>query len=131
MNNTEAVLILRTVRAYRPAQTVDSLTGEAWAEALNDINFNDARQAVTTIAKASSAWIDPAIIRVEVKRIRAARCAQARAYLPSNNDLTPLEQKAEYRTYWQHVGNGTEPPAIDQAQYPRREIRVLTKGINE
>lgn len=66
-------MLLRKVRAYRPAQTFDEFTGEAWAEALHDIRLIDASQAVTDYARRSSGWIDPAVIITEVRRIRAER----------------------------------------------------------
>lgn len=73
MNIEEAALTLRKVQAYRPSQIIDTLTVEAWQEAFDDIRFEDALLAVRNLGRASSKYLDPAQIRVEVERIRAER----------------------------------------------------------
>jgi hypothetical protein len=71
MNREEAALTLRKVQAYRPSQIIDTLTVEAWQEALDDIRFEDALAAVRDLGRASSNYLDPAQIRGEAARIRA------------------------------------------------------------
>ena len=73
MNAEEAILTLRKVKAYRPAQTIDEYTAEAWQEAFDDIRFEDALLAVRNLGRASGDFLEPAKIRTEVERIRAER----------------------------------------------------------
>lgn len=77
MNAEEALLVLRKVKAYRPAQAIDEYTADAWEEAFDDIRYPDALLAVRNLGRASSSYLDPANIRSEVARINAERIAEA------------------------------------------------------
>jgi hypothetical protein len=69
MNAEEAILTLRKVKAYRPAQAIDENTAEAWQEALDDIRYEDALLAVRNLGRASGDFLEPAKIRIEVTRM--------------------------------------------------------------
>lgn len=73
MNAEEAILTLRKVKAYRPAQVIDEYTAEAWQEAFDDIRFEDALLAVRNLGRAGGDFLEPAKIRVEVQRLIAER----------------------------------------------------------
>lgn len=105
MTPTEAVILLRKVRAYRPAMILDEYTGEAWAEALDDIRPQDADQALRNIARRTSDWIDPAMIRAEVKRIRTQRIAAHGEPIPPEG-LTTAEYVEWLADVRRRIGDG-------------------------
>jgi hypothetical protein len=119
MNNTEAVLLLRKVRAYRPAMIIDDLTGAAWQEALDDIRLEDATAAVREIGRRTSDWIDPAMVRAEVKKIRGTRVNAGEAELTP----PPWRDQQHYLTWLlesrQRLANGETPAAINASTAAR------------
>lgn len=65
MTPVEAVHLLALVKALRPAQGILDGTAEAWHALLGDMPYDAAQRAVLAIARRTSAWIDPAMIRRE------------------------------------------------------------------
>jgi hypothetical protein len=127
MNTTEAVLLLRKVHAYRPAQHIDELTGDAWAEALDDIRYVDADEALVAIVKRTSDWITPDAIRAEVRRIRNRRIDQHPPVEPPP-DLDPQQQLAWTRAIVRRIGDGEQIPDQYRGALHARDIRQLTGG---
>ena len=75
MNTTDTVLLLRRIKAYRPAQIFDDLTAEGWAELLEDIRYEDAVEGVVAYVRMKPDFITPDIIRDQVTKIRNKRIA--------------------------------------------------------
>lgn len=113
MNRTEATNLWRLAQAAAPQQAFDEWTPDAWALALDDIRFDDAKDALVRVVKAS-AFIDIAAIRAEVKRIRAKRLADTPEPVPPD-DLSPREAIEWMRKARKAIGDGTyePPPAIE------------------
>lgn len=132
MNTTEAVLLLRKVRAYRPAMVLDEYTGDAWAEALDDVRFEDADRAVRSIARRTSDWIDPAMIRLEVRRTRDRLVEEGRSKLDPPPFTTVDAYHAWIREACRRLGDGETPEAINasnsRGELKPRDMRGITAG---
>lgn len=72
MTPTEAVSLCRATKAACPQQQFDQWTPDAWHALLGDIALDEATAAMFQVAK-RQAFVAPAEIRAEVKRIRAKR----------------------------------------------------------
>jgi len=91
MNQQETVLLIRMVKAVKPAQAIDyELGGDIWAEILADIRLEDAKTAVVAISKRTSNFIDPSMIRAEVQTLRNDRRRHHDPITPPPG-LTPTE----------------------------------------
>lgn len=115
MNHTEAVKVLRKVKAYRPAMLIDDMSGQAWHEALSDIRAEDALEAVANIARRTSDWIDPSMIRTEVGRIRDKRCEGVTPPVPPAG-LTQAQERDWVRKAWQRIGDGQQVQDGDRGE---------------
>jgi hypothetical protein len=72
VNAREAMALCRFVKAACPQQAIDEFTPDVWHPLLEDLLFDDAKQALLNVAKAQP-FVAPSEIRAEVKRIRAKR----------------------------------------------------------
>jgi hypothetical protein len=72
MNASEAALLLGVCAAY-DRRTVGEVDAMAWAEALDDIELDDAKTAVVQHYRNTRDWIMPADVRKLVKAIRELR----------------------------------------------------------
>ena len=77
----------------------------AWAYALEDIRFIDARDAIVAHYRASSDWLMPQKVISEVRRIRAKRIAEAGDLTPPP-DLTPVQTIAWLKDARRRIGDG-------------------------
>jgi hypothetical protein len=75
MTPAEAQVLLSMASAYDNRKP-DPDAAKAWAAALDDLRFVDCRDALIKHYKTSTEWLMPAMIRAEVKRIRAKRIAE-------------------------------------------------------
>ena len=87
MNQTEAIMLCRLVKAVCPSQALDQYTPDAWALILRHIDYNDAKQAVIDIASrplepGKSRYIEPGHIIAQVRRIRAQRLTDHGPLIP-------------------------------------------------
>lgn len=130
MNLTESVMLLRKVRAYRPAQQFDDYTGDAWAEALEDIRFCDASEAVKVIGRNSGDFISPHDVLVEVKRIRNTRVAAKESELRP----PPWQDQPHYQAWLvesrHRLADGETPEAINadtatSGELLERDVKAL------
>jgi hypothetical protein len=72
MTSTEVALLCRFIRAACPSQAWDEHTAEAWELILPpDYSLDECRAAVITVVRRGSAFIDPAAVIAEVKRVHA------------------------------------------------------------
>ena len=78
MNQAEAIMICRFVKAACPAQAMDTFSPDVWAFMLDDVDFEDAKEAVRYLGSlemepGKARYIEPGHIIGQVRRIRAAR----------------------------------------------------------
>lgn len=69
MTKAEAVILCRFAKACCPQQAFDEYTPDAWFELLNDLRFDQCKEAVVRVVKRQP-FVSPSEIRTEVKRIR-------------------------------------------------------------
>lgn len=125
MNKTEAITLCRFVKACCPQQTLDEYTPDAWAMLLDDVRFNDAREAVTDLAKRQN-FISPAEIRLTVANIRRDRLNHAPDYQPPPG-LTDAEYIGWLKQTRRLIADGE--PVTDYAhELPARNVKALVAG---
>jgi hypothetical protein len=81
MTKTETALLLAQVCAF-DRRTVGESDVTAWQAALDDIDLTDAQLAVTQHYRESTEWLMVAHVRAGVRRLRAARLAEAPEPVP-------------------------------------------------
>lgn len=112
MNASEAATLLSLCSAY-DRRTIGEADAFAWADALDDIRFNDAKDAVKAHYRESREWLMPCDVRAGVKKIREARiiAAESAGQLPMPPDgLTGAEWGEWKRKALEAVANGDEVP---------------------
>lgn len=119
MKPTEAAALL-TVAAAFDNRKPDADQAHAWAAALDDLPFNDCREAVIAHYRNSREWMMPSDVRAGVKRMRRARLTEYGELPPPPRDLDPENARAYNAwlvTTTKAIADGTppqlEPPAID------------------
>lgn len=125
MNSQEAVVLTRLVAAACPQQAIDEYTPDAWFDLLGDLDFADCRAAVVTVGK-SQAFIAPAEIRAEVRRIRNDRVAHALIPAPDPGLVNnPRAYKAALAESVRRAADGDLPPApvVPAIRMPQQERR--------
>lgn len=93
MKPTEAAALL-TIAAAFDNRKPDADAAKAWALALADYRFEDAREAVVAHYREGTDWIMPSHVVTRVKRIRAKRLAEY-----GEPDVPSGLEEAEYRAY--------------------------------
>jgi len=81
VNAKETVALTRLVAAVCPQQAIDDYTPDAWFDLLCDLSLGDCRAAVAAVGR-RQAFIAPADIRAEVRRIREDRLARTPVTAP-------------------------------------------------
>lgn len=79
--------VLLAMACARDHRKPDQWTVKAWAEDLDDVDFNDAQEAIRTHYRSSSDWLDAAQIRRTVRAMEAERIAAG----PNLDDVEPPE----------------------------------------
>jgi hypothetical protein len=113
MNRKEAVALTRLVAAACPQQAIDSYTPDVWYDLLDDLSFDDCREAVRVIGR-QRPFMAPAEIRAEVKRIRSDRVA--RTVIPAPPPELADDPEAYRKALAESVrlaADGELPPAQD------------------
>ena len=87
MNQTEAIMLCRLVKAVCPSQALDQYTPDAWHLILGHIDYSDAKAAVARLAALDlepgrSRYIEPGHIIAQVRRIRAQRLTDHGPLIP-------------------------------------------------
>ena len=72
MNEEEIAKLIRFVHALCPAQKMDEFTPDAWELVLDNVTFDDAKNALKTLGQ-TLRFIAPSDIAQEVRRVRATR----------------------------------------------------------
>lgn len=98
MNRTETVLLLRKIRAYKPAQTMDEYTPDAWQEVLAGVPADDAMSVVQDLARELT-WIGVDDVAQRAKAITSRRINDGEADLIPPPDLATPEQVNAYQDW--------------------------------
>ena len=93
MNRQEAIQLAAYVQQLCPAQEMGEATGLAWYDVLSDLPFDIAKIAAAEVKK-TSRWIDPADIRIMVKRLRRLVASDAERRFDNEDDTPPAEVRA-------------------------------------
>ena len=104
MNTQEAAALLSVAAAFDNRKP-DPDAATAWAVALGNIKFTDARDVIVAHYRASNEWLMPNHVIAAVKRLRNKRIAEAGDLIPPP-DLTPLETVAWLGEARRRIGDG-------------------------
>lgn len=117
MNVAETARICRAIAEMKPAQKFDDETPSFWALALADVRYEDARDAVITLAR-SKGFIGTDDIVAEVRKIRSERLATSDRILPDVEPDDVAEWLAARRAGVTALADGLveAPSAIDTPQ---------------
>lgn len=128
MTPAEASALL-TIASGFDNRRVDPDVARSWAVALDDVRFEDARDAVVAHYRASREWLMPVHILDAVKRVRAGRIAAGEADLIPPPELSPRETQEWMRDARQALGDGRSPAEINPAaQLHPRPVAALLAG---
>lgn len=137
MNIHETSALLAMVAA-NDRRTVGEIDVEVWHDALNDLEFDDCRDAVRQHIRSSRDWLTPFDVRQAVKRIRRDRLDRALEQPPDADpddpaaytralrdgrartagDLKPRDMRAIDSVF-------PSPPAADTSGWVQRARRML------
>lgn len=131
MNNREAVMLVRYVRALCPSQKIDEFTPDAWSDVLAGYELDDCRAACVALA-ARQPFIAPAEIITEVRKARRTRLENF-VYKPAELE-TPEEYLDNYRRQIAAVASSavpapTERPALTGP--PHKSVEKHLAGIGQ
>lgn len=128
MTPAEASALL-TIASGFDNRRVDPDVARSWAVALEDVRFEDAREAVVAHYRATRNWMMPADVLDRVKRTRAARIAAGEAELIPPPELSELETRAWMHAARRALGDGRSPAEINPAVALRpRPVAALLAG---
>jgi len=134
VNRTETVLLCRYVKAMCPAQAIDEYTPDAWADVLDDIELEDAKDAIRDgVRDRGWRFIDVTDV---VAAVRAERVSRWDAYYVKHGFPVPPARFADdpaAGNRWlaearRRIVNGeaTEPEELDEdpapIAAPRRDV---------
>lgn len=129
MNTQEAAALLAIAAAFDNRKP-DADAAKAWSLALDGLRFEDARDAIVAHYRASTEWLMPAMVRAEVKRIRAKRIGEQKLEPP--RDIDPddtLAYRRWLRATQRALGDGEqiEPPAVVVVPMPKELAAGMTQ----
>lgn len=131
MNQQEAAALLSIAAAFDNRRP-DPDAATAWAAALWDVRFADARDAIVAHYRTSSEWLMPKMVVAEVKRIRAQRIKEyGDVPIPAHIDPDDtLAYQRHLRAARQAIADGQplETPATRAVDAPR-DWRELGPGV--
>jgi hypothetical protein len=111
MNNSETVMLCRVIKSLCPSQPLDQYSPDAWAIVLDDIGFDEAKEAVRVIYREQGSdqeWIRRIeaddIIR-QVKRVRRQRIDKIGDIVPPAG-LTQAEERAWLKDTYRRAAIG-------------------------
>jgi len=122
VNEEEAVMLARYVRALCPQQKFDEYTADAWGDVLANHDFDACKQAAISLGR-KQPFIAPAEIIAEVQRGRDERLDDFQ-YEP-DPDESPAEYIANRRAQMAAVAAGHRAPALPappKADRPALEV---------
>lgn len=115
MNHSDVTRLVALVKNLCPGQRIEKFTPDAWELILDDVSYQDAKEAVRRIGKRldpDAMWIDPRQIRTEARRTRAARLDATPTTGAPADPAAYCEWLREAR---QQIasGNRTDTPALE------------------
>jgi hypothetical protein len=128
MNPQEAMALCRFTAACCPSQKIDEYTPDAWGLLLEDIRFDDAKEAVVKVAR-KQPWVSPAEIIAEVKKIRAKRISEHGPIIPPAG-LDPIETVEWLKQATRAVGDGQQLGET-RGELKPRDMKQLTAVLKE
>lgn len=128
MNQQEALTLCRLAKAMCPQQAVDEFTPDAWHMLLDDIRFEDAKDALVAHCKVH-AFVAPAEIRTGVKRIRAQRLT-AYGHIEVPAGLEEGEYREFLRLMRRRIADGevVEAPALPPSR-PMPDLSGVFRAV--
>lgn len=123
MTPDQTLRLCRIVKALCPQQAMDEFTPDAWHLLLAPVRIEDARTAVETLGR-RSAFIAPAEIIAEVKRIRAKRLADTPLPDPPA-DMTPVETLAWLKVTRRSIADGQPVDGGQRGELKPRHLPEL------
>ncbi|MFI1889863.1 zinc finger domain-containing protein [Streptomyces jumonjinensis] len=127
MNDEEAVVLTRYVRALCPGQRFDEYTADAWYDVLADYPLAAARQAAARVA-ARQPFVSPAEIITEIRKQRADRATDLQG--PGQPAEIPDADPDDVPAYLAALRN-QRARAADGHQLHARPIGQLVKALGE
>ena len=135
MTPNETISLCRLVKAICPSQALDQYTPDAWHMILGNLEYADAKLAVTQIASldlepGKARYIEPGHIIAAVKRIRAKRLDEYGPVDPPAG-LNPTEYLAWLRTTNHQIASGHAPQRHQLTPNPDGQARLqaLTQNV--
>lgn len=98
MNRTETVMLLRKIRAYKPAQVMDEYTPDAWQEVLANVPYGDAMSVIQELSREQQ-WIGVDDVAQRAKAITSRRINDGEADLIPPPDLATADQVDAYQDW--------------------------------
>ena len=130
MNPLEAATLCKLAKAACPQQAIDEYTPDAWFPLLDDLRFEDAKDALFAVVKRQP-FVAPAEIRAEVRRIRHDRII---TYGPLPEPPVDADESGKYafelRDMIRRIGNGEliRGPEPEPIEGHAERLAELTKG---
>lgn len=106
----DQVVDLLTLIQARDNRQVGQTTVLAWHEDLEDLDFDDCREAVRRHFRTSIEWLMPAHVRQLVRAIRDERLANSDLVLPGADPASEADYRESLRQIRQRLGDGQPPP---------------------
>jgi hypothetical protein len=124
----DVVKLCRLVKSLCPSQVLDQYTPDAWAIVLGHLDYNDAKQAVGSLASlplepGKARYIEPGHIIAEVRRIQDRRLADAPVIDPPAG-LSEIEYRAWLKETRRQIAAGTY-------RQPERQIEAGHRPVAE
>lgn len=130
MTPAEAAALLTVAAAYDNRKP-DRDQAQAWAMALEDYRFEDAREAVVRHYRATTDWLMPKHVIDGVKRIRFDRVSAFGPLPDPPRELDPDDTEAHHiwhRETLRKIADGEpvdKPPAIDSSGMPTELAQAM------
>jgi hypothetical protein len=130
MNTQEAAALLAVAAAFDNRKP-DADAAMAWAAALHDVRFEDARDAVVAHYRKSSDWLMPAMVTARVSEQVSARHRRFGPLIPPTSLEGDVDKEREWFQWaFAEVSSGRAQTPDDvrmdnTAHYKQRDIREL------
>lgn len=134
MNAEEAAHLCKLAKTISPSQPVDEFTPAAWALILEDVRFEDAREALKQLG-GEQEWLHVSHIVKRVKRMRSARVDKYLASVPVPSGLDAAQYDRWYRATVKSIADGEyepeKPAAIEGQKRDLRELAAPMRNLRD
>ena len=122
MNLTDTAKLLTMVAAFY-RRTIGEADVTAWQAALDDLRFEDCREAVVAHFRTSSDYLMPVAVRSAVKAMRRDRLERdVEAFIPDADPNDPTAYIEAMKARRARIADGTERP---------RPVAELVAGVEQ